>query len=68
MTRLNWHRKRAAPRPLVTREEKLEFERQAKVLAERLKKGHRNPQAHLHGPVRKWTPEEIAAYEATRKK
>ena len=61
--RLDWDaakwRKR---RPLITAGEERELKRQARQLADRVKKGHRNPQAHLHGKVRTFTEDEKLAY------
>lgn len=62
--RLDWSKPRKAPRPLVTDGERRDFTRSAKAMAERASKGWRSPQAHLHGEVRRLTPDEIRAVEA----
>jgi hypothetical protein len=62
--RLDWdaHKFRKRPRPLVTAGEKKDNKLKAVQLAERIRKGHRPPQAHRYGAARQWTPEEIAAW------
>lgn len=64
--RLDWEgqRFRKIACPLVSKGMEKDFKRQAKQVAERLKKGHRSPQAHLHGRVRSLSEQEKAAYAA----
>jgi len=59
---LDWsaHRNRKRPGPLVSHAEHQDNKLKAKQLAARVSRGHKSPQAHRHGPVRKLTPEEVA--------
>ncbi|WP_317975517.1 hypothetical protein [Novosphingobium pituita] len=64
--RFNWdaHRYRKRNGPLISKEEDRDNKLKAQKLKERVAKGHKSPQAHLHGPVRHLSPEEIAAWAA----
>lgn len=64
MSGLNWNRPRKVPGPLLSAADKKLFKRQAEKLKERVARGHRNPQAYLHGPARTLTAEECAAIVA----
>lgn len=64
MARINYNRPKRYD-PLFSDKFKKECARDNKILKERVKKGYRNPQAHLHGPVKVYTPEERQAFVDT---
>lgn len=50
--------------PVISYDVIAESERGARILAERNAKGHKNPQAWLHGKVKLYTPDEVAQFVA----
>lgn len=62
--RLDWsaHKNRKRRRPLLTVAEKRDNKLKARQLAERVRRRQKSPQVRRHGPVRQWSPEEVAAW------
>lgn len=60
--RIDWEasRWRKVPAPLLSRGMQRAFEKDARNLRKRVKKGHKNPQAHLHGSCRILSRDEVA--------
>lgn len=65
MSRLDWTAHRNRPRrPLISDADIRKFKEDAVKVAERIAKGHRSPQAHLHGLGRALSPEDRQAVVA----
>lgn len=62
--RLDWEAARRAKyyRPLHTEGEIRDYKLKAKQLAERIRKGQKSRTASRHGPVRRWSPDEITGW------
>jgi hypothetical protein len=48
--------------PVISAKYLEQVKRGVRILQERVRKGHKNPQAWLHGEVKTYSPEEIAAF------
>lgn len=66
--RLDWsaHYFRKRKEPIVSQGQIRDYKREGRQLSVRIKKGKKSRRAGRDGPVRQWTPEEIAAWAAQR--
>lgn len=69
MSKIDWNAHRNRPRTqILPAELRDQFKEDAARLAKRILSGKPAPDAHRHGPVRKWSAEEISAENERRQR